>query len=103
LVGSSRTQGTKLRDDAPSLSINVGAHFYAQRPELASLGKASVKGGDKGHLDLQFVYRGSSVRISGDGLSRAELMAVAKSLVSYDLKDWRKRLGARLLTQDPSD
>jgi hypothetical protein len=102
-VGSSRAQAEKLTDDAPTLSLNVGAHFYAQRPGLPTLDDPRFERDDGRHAEVEFVYAGSQISVSADVLSRAELMAVAESLARYDRSTWRKRLGSRLYTQDPSD
>ncbi len=102
-AGSTRKQATTLADDAPSMSINVGARFYAQRPEIPELAEAKIEREDKGRLSLDFTQHGSSMGISSDSLSRQQLLAVARSLKNYSRAEWRTLLGSRLFTQDPPD
>lgn len=99
-VGASRAEATDDGfDDVPSIGVNVGAHFYAQRPDLTSLDKATFDDTED-YVRLEFVLRGSVVSVGSSTATRDEMMAVAKSLKSYSYREWKLQWGDRLLTQD---
>jgi len=102
-AGSSRERGSDLSDDAPTIALNVGSRFYAQSRSLPNGAKAARVETDKDRLTIEFEYRGSSVKLSGDGVTEKQLRAAAESLAEFDRMKWRTTLGERLLVQDVAD
>lgn len=99
LAGKSRSDATEIKDDDPSVGINVGARYYAQRRGLTDLDHAKVER-DGDQLDVEFIHDGLRVRVGSDAVDRDELLAIAESLKSMSYDDWQEQWGKRLLTQE---
>ncbi len=106
-AGMSREDASDAREDAPSLSMNVGSPMYL--PLLSQEGPLPTSAGDaevveeEGSLELTFVRDGQAVSVRGDGITPEEMRAFAASLDDVSFSDWKRQLGDRLLIDEPED